>query len=239
MAREKEIKVEITDAEEAEVKKKPETAENEDARSKGTEVEAEPKGDTPASTEEEATEEGAEPEEELTPEEKLERQAAETADKLLRVMAEFDNYKKRQARQYDDLVRSANNRLLSEILEIVDNFERALEHANGQTDLDSFRQGTQLIYNQMKDLLARHGVEPIEALGKPFDPNLHEAMMQVESDEYDEGTVAMEISKGYRQGDRVLRHSKVGVSAPPKVEEKEAEATENAEDTDRTEHEDK
>jgi molecular chaperone GrpE (heat shock protein) len=81
----------------------------------------------------------------------------------------------------------------------------------------------------MKDLLTRNGVEPIEALGKPFDPNLHEAMMQVPSEEYDEGTVAMEISKGYKQGDRVLRHSKVGVSAPPKHDVEKTEGKDEAE----------
>ena len=134
-------------------------------------------------------------------------------------MADFDNYKKRQARLYDDLRRTANDGLLADVLDIVDNFERALEHANGQTDIDAFREGTQLIYNQMRDLMNRYKVEPIEALGKPFDPNLHEAMMKVPTDEYDEGIVAMEINRGYKHGDRVLRHSKVGVAAPKPAEE--------------------
>lgn len=232
----KEIKVNITDSEETEA----------DSRGKQDQEDAVPQAeqaDGDAAAGESVTEgeaEGpteAEPEEveeELTVEEKLERQAAETADKLLRVMADFDNYKKRQARLYDDLRRTANDSLLADVLEIVDNFERALEHANGQTDLDAFRDGTQLIYNQMRDLLTRYKVEPIEALGKPFDPNLHEAMMQVPTDEFAEGTVAMEISKGYKHGDRVLRHSKVGVAAPlasedTAPEEKGQEAADEAE----------
>ncbi len=203
----KEIRVEITDAES-------EVASEADREGKKESSNVKAEADT--ETEDQAVTE-AEKEEELSVEEKLEIQAAETADKVLRVMADFDNYKKRQARQYDELVRSTSGRLLGEILDVIDNFERAMEHANGKTDLDAFREGTQLIYNQMRDLLSRHQVEPIEALGKPFDPNLHEAMMQVESDKYDDGMVALEISRGYKHGDRVLRHSKVGVAGPRKV----------------------
>ncbi len=230
-----EVKIEVNDLEENQVKpeaSKPEdTPAKEATESASTEKEtAASAGEEPATDEATPKSEEAPPEEELSPEEKFQIQAAETADKLLRVMADFDNYKKRKARQYDDQLTMANNRLLGEFLEIVDNFERALEHGNGQTDPDSFLEGTKLIFSQMQNLLARHKVEHIEAVGKPFDPNLHEAMMQIESDEFDEGLVALEVSKGYRAGDRVLRHSKVGVSKGAPTKEAVQDAAENGSD---------
>ena len=156
---------------------------------------------------------------ELCEEEKLRLQVAELEDKLLRSAAEFDNYRKRVARQYDDMIRSAGESMLGELLEVVDNFERALNHTEADTDYDAFREGTKLIFNQMMNLLKKYDVTAIEAIGQPFDPNLHEAMMQIESDEFDEGVVALEMTRGYRQGDRVIRHSKVGVSSGKKDNE--------------------
>jgi len=149
-----------------------------------------------------------------TVEDQLRKQVAELDDRLLRALADFDNYKKRSARQVEETIRTAIDSLLLELVEIVDNFERALEHAVGD-ESDAIHRGTKLIYGQMRDLLGRYDVKPIEALGKPFDPNLHDAMMQVDSEEYDEGIVAMVLSRGYMRGNRVLRHSKVGVSRGP------------------------
>jgi molecular chaperone GrpE len=137
---------------------------------------------------------------------------AELEDKLLRAAADFDNYKKRTARQFEEIANAANDKLIGELLEIIDNFERAREHANGEVTLESLLKGNEMIHGQMVALLARYNIEPIEALAKPFDPNLHEALFQVESSEHAEGIVAQEIAKGYRQGNRVLRHSKVAVS---------------------------
>ena len=150
---------------------------------------------------------------ELTEEEKLTAQVTELEDRLLRSAAEFDNFKKRTARRFEEIVRSANDRILLQLLDVVDNFERAFDHGDDQADLEGYREGMKLIYEQLTTLLDKHEVSPIDAVGKPFDPNLHEAVMQTESDEYPEGTVAIEMSKGYRQGGRILRHSKVGVSA--------------------------
>lgn len=145
---------------------------------------------------------------------------AQLEDQKLRALADLDNFRKRTARQFEETIRSANERLLCDMLEVVDNFERALQHTDESNDAsagaEAIRKGTELIYHQMRDLLARYDVTPIESVGKAFDPNLHEALMPIASDEYDEGTVAMEISKGYKQGDRVLRHAKVGVSQGPK-----------------------
>ena len=137
---------------------------------------------------------------------------AELEDKLLRAAADFDNYKKRTARQFEEMASAANDKLMGEFLEIIDNFERAREHAGESVSLDTLLKGNELIHSQMVALLARYSIEPIEALGKPFDPNLHEALFQVESEDHPEGIVAQELAKGYRQGNRVLRHSRVAVS---------------------------
>ncbi len=142
----------------------------------------------------------------------LRRRVAELEDRLLRAAADFDNYRKRTARQYEEMEKAAADRVLTDLLDIVDNFRRALDNAGDTADGDPFRQGIAMIYEQMNALLARHGVQPIEALGRPFDPNLHDALMQMASEEHGEGTVAMVMSPGYRRGDRVLRHAKVGVS---------------------------
>lgn len=163
-------------------------------------------------TEDAQVAEETQPVEEPCEEEKLKQHIEELEDKHLRLAAEFDNYKKRMARQYEEMMRFANDRILLELLEVVDNFERALHHENDNTDFETFRKGTEIIFGQITALLGKYDISPIEALGKPFDPNLHEAVMPVESDDYPEGTVAVEVSKGYMQGDRVLRHSKVGVS---------------------------
>jgi molecular chaperone GrpE len=165
--------------------------------------------------------EGTQPEEEPCEEEKLKQQIEELEDKYLRLAAEFDNYKKRMARQYEETIRSANDRIILELLEVVDNFERALHPENDNVDLENFRKGAELIFNQMTSLLSKYEISPIEALGKPFDPNLHEAVMSIESEDYPEGVVAVEMSKGYMQGDRVLRHSKVGVSKGKPEDEEE------------------
>jgi molecular chaperone GrpE len=141
-------------------------------------------------------------------EEKIE----ELDDRFLRLAAEFDNYKKRIARQFDDILKSANERVILQVLEVADNFERALEAASNSADYKSLHSGTELIYQHLRDVLDKEGVEPIEAIGKKFDPTLHEAVMQAESDEYPEGVVAQELARGYRLKGRVIRFSKVVVS---------------------------
>ncbi len=193
MTRKKDIEVEITDSEEQQAEPKP--AEDIDAE---------------ITAADEAAEAASE-------EDRLKARAAELEDRLLRAAADFDNYKKRQARLYEEMVRTANDRLLGDLLEIVDNLERAVEHAaaSGDNGNDAVRKGAELILSQMKDLLARYDVTPIESLGKPFDPNLHDALMQIQSDEYDDGIVALEVSRGYKRGDRVIRHARVGVSTGP------------------------
>jgi len=147
----------------------------------------------------------------------LEARVEELESQKLRALADLDNYRKRMTRQFESIIRTANDNLLGELLGVVDNLERALDHGDGENDADgevltALREGMELIYQQMNDLLARYKVRPIEAIGHPFDPNYHEALMQVVSDEYDEGIVVTQISKGYMVGERVLRHAKVAVS---------------------------
>jgi len=147
----------------------------------------------------------------------LKARVEELESQKLRALADLDNYRKRMTRQFESIIRTANDNLLGELLGVVDNLERALDHGDGENDADgevltALREGMELIYQQMNDLLARYKVRPIEAIGHPFDPNYHEALMQVVSDEYDEGIVVTQISKGYMVGERVLRHAKVAVS---------------------------
>lgn len=154
----------------------------------------------------------------LSNEETLEIEVAELRDKFIRSAADFENFKKRTTRQFDEIRSAATGRLLSDILEIIDNFERANGHNDGEdnnANEESLRQGMELIFNQTKSILEKYNVKPIEAVGQPFDPNLHEAVMQTPSDEYEEGIITFEMTRGYKVDDRVLRHSKVGVSSGP------------------------
>ncbi len=156
---------------------------------------------------------------ELSPEEQLKKQQeeyqsalAEKEDRYLRLAAELDNYRKRMARQFETTVIATREETLTPLLEVVDNVERALEAARQASDLDSLKKGMELIYQQLGGYLQKTGVEKIPAVGQPFDPNVHEAMLQVDSDQYADGIVVQELIPGYRINGRVLRHSRVAVS---------------------------
>lgn len=162
------------------------------------------------------------------PIEVLQAHVAELEDQRLRALAELDNYRKRMARQFEEIARSANDRLLTELLDVVDNFERALKHAGenstpDETAVTALKDGTELIYSQLTGLLTRYDVKPIESIGKKFDPKYHDAVIHVASDEYDENIVSAEINKGYMIGNRVLRHARVAVSkgSPAEMEPEE------------------
>ncbi len=168
--------------------------------------EAEKKSDDEPKTESEP--------EEKSPEqiiEELEEKIKEQEDRYLRLFAEFDNYKKRNARLYESMVQLARESLISPLLEVVDNFERALESSD-DSNPKRFQEGTRLIYQQLNELMKKEGVEPIEAVGREFNPNLHEAVMQIESDKYPEGIIVEEMTRGYKMKDKVIRFSKVTVS---------------------------
>ena len=158
--------------------------------------------------------------------ERTKAEAAENHDLYLRKTAEFENYRRRRDRELEELVRTANAGLISQFLPVLENFERALNHNESGEGFDAYRKGVEMIVNQFKEVLRREGLEPIESVGQTFDPNLHEALLQTYSQDYETGVVCEEIERGYRLGDRVIRHAKVAVSqgAPEqKVEDKDAQ----------------
>jgi molecular chaperone GrpE len=149
------------------------------------------------------------------------QQAQEYYDRLLRVSAEFDNYKKRTAREMQDVVKYANEKMAKELLVVVDNLERAIEAACVEcADDDPMVKGIHLTLSEVLKILERHKVQPVKALGEPFDPAFHQAMMQEEVNDQPPNTVVREMQKGYVMHDRLLRPSMVVVS---KVSEKKAE----------------
>jgi molecular chaperone GrpE len=133
------------------------------------------------------------------------------------VSAEFENYKKRSAREMEDFRKFANQNLIKDLLPIVDNLELALRSYDDHENADSsLRDGIDLTLKEILKVFENHHVKPVEALGKTFDPKYHEAVMQEESDKHPENTVTNELQKGYLIHDRLLRPSMVVVAAPPK-----------------------
>ena len=150
-----------------------------------------------------------------------EEKMKELEDRLLRLAAEYDNYRKRTAREFEAICQNANENLILKLLDTLDNFERALDSAKNSNDYESFHKGVELIYTHLKKLLEKEGLKEIEAVGKPFDPNFHEAVTQCESEEHEEGIVTDEMCKGYMLNEKLLRPSKVVVSKGKPEEEKE------------------
>ena len=132
-------------------------------------------------------------------------------DRVRRQMAEFDNYRKRTDKEKEQMFSMGERSVIEKILPIVDNFERGFDTIEESDKDDAFVTGMQKIYTQLTKQLEALGVKPIEAVGKEFDPDLHNAVMQVESQEYESGIVAQELLKGYMYHDQVLRHSMVAV----------------------------
>jgi molecular chaperone GrpE len=145
----------------------------------------------------------------------LEEKNKELQDRLLRLAAEFDNYKKRTAREFSQMIKTANQEIILQLVDVLDNFERALESAKSAKDFDSFHQGVELIHDHLREILTREGLQPIEAVGQPFDPHQHEAMMQVEESDHPPDTVVSQMQPGYMLGDKLLRAAKVVVSKRP------------------------
>ncbi len=176
-----------------------------------TEAEAKPTGES-------ATSESAP----LTPEqvESLKGRAAkadEHWERLLRTTADFDNFKKRAAREKGEAVQYANVALLQKLLPVLDNFEMALAAVESvkEDKLASLKSGVAMIQQQLRSVLMETGLEEIDATGKPFDPTLHEAVSQQESSEVKDGNVLQQIRKGYRWKDRLLRPAAVVVAKAP------------------------
>jgi Molecular chaperone GrpE (heat shock protein) len=139
-----------------------------------------------------------------------EEEATANYDKYLRAVADLDNYKKRAIREKADIIKYGKEDVIKDILPFVDSLDRASEHADS-SDVQAFKEGIKLIQEQLLSCLKKHGVEKIDSVGLDFDPNFHEAMMQVESEEHAENKVVNEVQKGYLLNGRLLRPSKVCV----------------------------
>lgn len=155
----------------------------------------------------------SEPEEVLDPLEQKEKELEEIQNEMLRMRAETENFRKRLGKEKEDSVRYANERLFKDLVPIYDNLLRALEAPD--INVKSLKEGVDLIGKQFLSFMERHNVRPIDAIGKTFDPNLHEVLSQIESGDHEEGTIVDEFGKGYWIHDRVLIPSKVVTSKKP------------------------
>ena len=208
---EKEVLEEIMEELEEEAKENKEAAEK-------AEAEAE------ASKEEASAEENEETSEEESGDKKkglfnkkekkdpLKEKIDELNDRLIRQVAEFDNFRKRTDKEKAQMFEQGQGSILEKLLPVIDNFERGLQAVPEAEKDGAFADGMNKIYKQLMKQMEDLGVTPIEAVGKEFDPNFHNAVMQVESEEYESGIVAQELQKGYMFHDTVLRHSMVGVT---------------------------
>ena len=143
-------------------------------------------------------------------------EAAQNRDLYLRAVADLDNYRKRAQREREDLAKYANENILRELVPVLDNLERAVEHARGEDPCSSsLMQGVEMTLSQFGRALEKFGVRPFSSLGEPFDPSRHEAMGQLESAEHAPNCVAQELQKGYMLNDRLLRPALVMVSKAP------------------------
>ena len=182
-----------------------------------TETEAAESGEQAEETEESEAEDGQEaPADEKKgffkkEKDKKDEQIEELNDKLKRQMAEFDNFRKRTEKEKTQMYDMGAKSIIEKILPVIDNFERGLAAVPEEQREDAFVVGMDKVYRQMLTELDASGVKPIEAVGQEFDPNFHNAVMQVESEEYDSGVVAQELQKGYMYKDSVVRHSMVAV----------------------------
>jgi len=139
-------------------------------------------------------------------------EAEESGDaKYLRLMAEFQNYKKRVAKEKSDIHSYANEKIVTELLEVLDNFERALATDNS-TDVEGYAQGMKLIFDQLLGVLTKSGLVEVKALGEEFDPNMHNAVMTADSEDYDSNKVCSVLQKGYTLNGKVIRPSMVTVA---------------------------
>jgi len=155
--------------------------------------------------------------------EEKEKEVKEHYDRLLRVAADLENYKRRAAKEKEEWIKFANEDLIKAILPFLDNLERAVNHSEKVQDTGVMIEGVRLTIQQLLKALSKFGVSPIESVGKPFDPAVHQAMLLVETDRHEPNRVVEEFQRGYLLNDRLLRPATVSVSKPP---EKEVQTTE-------------
>ncbi|MGH7827225.1 MAG: nucleotide exchange factor GrpE [Candidatus Binatia bacterium] len=155
-----------------------------------------------------------------------EKEAQANYDRYLRQVAELENFKKRTAREKEETIRFANESLIRDMLPIVDNLERAMAHAQGGGNGKPLVEGVEMVLKGLIDVLGKHGLVPVPAIGQPFDPARHEAMAQVETASQAPNTVVEEYHKGYLLFDRLLRPALVSVAKAPEGNEKKNGGTE-------------
>lgn len=145
----------------------------------------------------------------------LEAENSELKDRYLRKQADFENFRKRLLREKEESIKYANSSLLADLVTIIDDFERAIRSSVESKDFESFHSGIEMIEKQLVSVLERkYGLARMESVGKEFDPELHEAIGMVESEDHDVQTVVEDYQRGYMLHDRVLRHAKVRVAIP-------------------------
>jgi molecular chaperone GrpE len=144
---------------------------------------------------------------------KLQAELEEQQQRVLRTQADFDNFRRRTQKEKEDLAKYASSLLITELLPVIDNFERALSTGTDNPEVSSYAKGVEMIFRQLEGVLKAEGLEEMNSVGQPFNPEFHQAIMQVESDEYEEGIVVEEVQKGYKLKDRVLRPAMVKVSS--------------------------
>ncbi|EGL16175.1 MULTISPECIES: nucleotide exchange factor GrpE [unclassified Paenibacillus] len=142
----------------------------------------------------------------------LRKAAEESQQRLLRAQADFDNFRRRTRQEKEEFAKYASLKLIEQMLPVIDNFDRALVSSRETQDFEALTKGIEMVYRQLEQLMTQEGLTPIEAVGQPFNPEFHQAIMQVESDDYEEGIVVEEVQKGYMLKDKVIRPSMVKVS---------------------------
>lgn len=144
--------------------------------------------------------------------EDLIKQADENQQRYLRAQADFDNFRRRTTKEKEELAQYASMKLIGQLLPVVDNFERAVAAAGGNQDFEALAKGVGMIFRQLEQTLEQEGLKAMEVVGEPFNPEFHQAIMTVESEEHEEGIIVEEVQKGYILKDKVLRPAMVKVS---------------------------
>ncbi|HUI31212.1 MAG TPA: nucleotide exchange factor GrpE [Candidatus Acidoferrales bacterium] len=153
--------------------------------------------------------------------EKLQKQLGETEalvgtykDQLLRLAAEFDNFRKRVEADKTDFVKFSNEKIIKDLIPVLDDFQRALENGKKNSENESFKKGIELIYQKLYKLLEDKGLKPIESVGKEFDVTYHDVLMQVQREDVKPGTIVEEVERGYALNGKIIKHAKVIVASP-------------------------
>ncbi len=184
----------------------------------------EPKEAGPPSVAPRAPSDVPQAEEPLEPFEAAIAEAQRLREQLLRTAADYDNFRKRTRRDLIEASARGRDELLRDLLPVFDNLERAVAHAETATDVKSLAEGIQLVMRQFADSLSRLGIERVSSLGERFDPSVHEAIQQLETEDYEPGTIAAEVQPGYRAGERLIRPAVVAVAKKPSTTKGEGSA---------------